>query len=862
MKGDFSRLTGLKAKRKHYNGVLKQQGRVQLDADWNELVAIDAHRQRMRTIDTIGYCGAPVHNSGFQILHPGNGLQDLLISSGRFYAGGLLCESSPSSKLPIRGFAATSEILLDDLRIDGVLLAVGQWVQAVTTENPVGIFGKITQVKTASVVVDFLISSIQNDHHPQLKRLILYSLQPDHPNAGPYQSVAGQKDLVYLDVWERHITAIEDPELREVALGGPDTDTRTKVIAQVKILPDVGDVQCADIIPKWDALIKVKNGRLSTSLTVPDAPDSPCELGESGGFHGLENRLYRVEIHDFARGNRPRFKWSRDNAAFAYAIEEFFEESGGAVFKISLKQNGKDDILKIKPQDWIEITGDETDLDTDRAGTMTRVLTVEGNILTLDADISAHKDEHHPKVRRWDISNQRPDVLTNVVAGTKIPLEDGVEIEFSGTEFSTGAYWVFAARTLTGDIEILEKEAPLGIEHHYCKLGILTGLPRNNVEIEDCRPEFPPLTELPDSGDCCSITISPAPDWWAVFLTFKRNQDISVCFEPGEYLLDQTIVLSGLGNIKFTGAGKGTRIVVRGYESAFRFDNCRDVIIQDLSVASETSVRDREEASLNGALSMYDCEDVSLENVTLSCAHANEQKREATCVSIRKNTLFNQDVSVERVSKITTVNIRNCELFVGAFQTGILVVNADVTHIEANRVTPLDRSASRVVYQGIVVAGQMGRLIHVQDNTVEGVLQGIHLGFSNEKINTEQEFFQAGTVHVSRNYIQTLMLNREHSNFERHGIFVGNCNSIVINDNFITLLRGVRLAKDFRGIDVVGHWGRRMIVRHNHLEGEFRGPGIVVDAIPALASSPLWIVEENVARVLANDPQVIVRGNV
>ncbi|HEX3531938.1 MAG TPA: DUF6519 domain-containing protein, partial [Thermoanaerobaculia bacterium] len=34
MKGDFSRDTF--RKRKHYNRVRMQQGRVQLDADWNE----------------------------------------------------------------------------------------------------------------------------------------------------------------------------------------------------------------------------------------------------------------------------------------------------------------------------------------------------------------------------------------------------------------------------------------------------------------------------------------------------------------------------------------------------------------------------------------------------------------------------------------------------------------------------------------------------------------------------------------------------------------------------------------------------------------------------------------------------------
>ena len=41
MQGDFTRLTFDRSK--HYSSVLKQQGRVALDADWNEQVAIEHH---------------------------------------------------------------------------------------------------------------------------------------------------------------------------------------------------------------------------------------------------------------------------------------------------------------------------------------------------------------------------------------------------------------------------------------------------------------------------------------------------------------------------------------------------------------------------------------------------------------------------------------------------------------------------------------------------------------------------------------------------------------------------------------------------------------------------------------------------
>ena len=87
MKGDFTRSTF--KPRKHYSGVRMQQGRVQLDADWNEQIDIAAHRTETETIDVIGGCGAPMHNAGFALT---NGLIPK-IAAGRYYVDGILCEN-------------------------------------------------------------------------------------------------------------------------------------------------------------------------------------------------------------------------------------------------------------------------------------------------------------------------------------------------------------------------------------------------------------------------------------------------------------------------------------------------------------------------------------------------------------------------------------------------------------------------------------------------------------------------------------------------------------------------------------------------------------------------------------------------
>ena len=162
MKGDFSRQTF--DPRRHYAGVLMQQGRVQLDADWNEQESIQRRRTQLEAQDVIGRCGAPRDEAGFEVALAGNALT---IGAGRFYVDGLLAESETDA--------------------------------------------------------------------------LAYEAQPDLLDPPSWLDALGAADtnlgLVYLDVWERHITPLDDRLLREVALGGPDTATRVKTVWQVRILP-------------------------------------------------------------------------------------------------------------------------------------------------------------------------------------------------------------------------------------------------------------------------------------------------------------------------------------------------------------------------------------------------------------------------------------------------------------------------------------------------------------------------------------------------------------------------------------------------------------------------------------------------
>ena len=63
MKADLSRATFDKARR--YRSVRMQQGRVQLDADFNEQQDILNHRIEIETRDSLGPVAVPIDNPGF-----------------------------------------------------------------------------------------------------------------------------------------------------------------------------------------------------------------------------------------------------------------------------------------------------------------------------------------------------------------------------------------------------------------------------------------------------------------------------------------------------------------------------------------------------------------------------------------------------------------------------------------------------------------------------------------------------------------------------------------------------------------------------------------------------------------------------
>lgn len=121
---------------------------------------------------------------------------------------------------------------------------------------------------------------------------VAYPEQPDRfaddvawpPGPGRY--------AIVLDVWRRLITALDDPAIREVALGGPATAVRERTVWQARHVPVPPDWTCAAQLPPSPAT----TGAMAARAEPEDPASTPCLVPPLAGYTGLENQLYRVEV--------------------------------------------------------------------------------------------------------------------------------------------------------------------------------------------------------------------------------------------------------------------------------------------------------------------------------------------------------------------------------------------------------------------------------------------------------------------------------------------------------------------------------------------------------------------------------------
>jgi hypothetical protein len=293
MSGDISRFTFKQPK--HYSGVRMQQGRSYLDQTTN--------------FDVIGACGVPEGDPGFGVeVQSGN----LLIGKGRAYVDGVLCENDQDVLIALPSPAGPTPEQPDLPGVD------------FTTAN--GLF-----------------------FNPLLVAL----------GGGPGFSLPSQPGIfaAYLSAWQRDITALEDPSIREIALGGPgpDTCTRMKTVWQVKLLR-LGDLNTPQSCAvAWDSYLPPSTGQMEARGQPDPGNNNPCTVPAQAGYRSLENQLYRVEIHQGGTAGTATFKWSRENASVVAAWTGTDPNNPDNLYVSTL---GKDQVLGFAGGQLVELTDD------------------------------------------------------------------------------------------------------------------------------------------------------------------------------------------------------------------------------------------------------------------------------------------------------------------------------------------------------------------------------------------------------------------------------------------------------------------------------------------------------------------------
>jgi len=429
MKGDFTRFTFDPTK--HYRRVLMQQGRVQLDADWNEQAAINRHLESLYLRDILGEIAVipgKDYPQPFKIHLDEN--QELAVHPGRIYLSGFLCELHRTATIASQPWPTEEALPSED---------------------------------------------------------------------GHY--------LVLLEGWEQHVTWQDDPEIREIALNGPDTATRSQAIWQIRFASLQENPEgplCLRKSAEWQKLNSAlaNRGRLAARAEPSETTQSPCIVPPGAGYRSLQNQLYRVEIHTGGPLNDATFKWSRDNGSVVTRWTGVNENDPDELF---VESTGKDDVLRFLPGGWVELIDASHPLQH-QPGTLVQLTEAKRHSVVIDPSTATgtvdFADFEKPILRRWESAGAERVKIASTSDGF-LPLEEGVEIRFAASEkeeFRAGDYWLIPARTTSGEVEWPTKAGspaslpPHGIERHLAPLAHLE-IDGGKPKIHDLREEAVSLTQ-------------------------------------------------------------------------------------------------------------------------------------------------------------------------------------------------------------------------------------------------------------------------------------------------------------------------------------------------------------------------------
>ena len=571
----------------------------------------------------------------------------------------------------------------------------------------------------------------------------------------------GRIDLVYLEVWQQPVSAVEDEELFEVALGGPDTATRLRTMRRVRIYPHVETDDCTEAWEKWIDEWATGYGRWNPASHELE-PDARLRVGferdgdtadlcspfVTGGYLGAENQTIRVQLVD-----PDHFTWGFDNGAPLYRVS--IAEGGR---RVTLQTDPKDPAHWPKAGQIVEILAWSAVLPNGEklaeelmSGYLSRVAsdyTPETGEFVLSeqlpdgfgqawqerTDRDALRTSHFGRresgeyffVRVWDRGSDRTSEPAIPLSPAPVALgHTGLHVTLSGSPRRAGDYWIIAARPETPDQvlawELETQRPPDGIRRFYAPLALIQWRPSASGPLEDrhsvhdCRKTFRPLTEI---QTCCTYTVGDGTHSHGDFTSVQAalNQlpasGGEICLLPGEY--EEHLVLDGQNNVTIHGCGRRTKLQARPGEDdpVILIRGGSRVTIHSLAVSATTGVA----IEFSGEAASP-VQHVTLRNLDITVRDRSAiLGRAGRYVAVVENR-----IGVESLEKALNDDPSNG-------QEPAVFIEADDLRIERNRILGPDTSLQHSPRGGIQIAGGADRVLIRRNEIVWGTGNGITLG--------------------------------------------------------------------------------------------------------------------------------------
>lgn len=480
MGSDRARITYDEAQQ--YRSVIAQQGRVTLEADWNEAQQIIRTAIDQNACDVVGPTGTP--DDGYRIIlagEDGSDAQpyDFAIQKGTMYVGGMrVVQTDPC----LYSQQAESNWLDHDTSDQNHL---NRWV------DPKNL--------------------AKDSNHPT-------------------------QEFIYLYLREQEVSAVEDPALLEPAIGGPDTTQRVRLIQRVvRKATDNPDCQSAFTTAQTDWETKhgltfdahtmrlASMGRLQVTYSPSTAQTSLCEPTADASYLEAENQLIRVQISavDLTQ-KKYKLVWGFDNASFLYSVKC---KDGHQT--LELQSPPADDKHQPRAQQAVEVlqaaaklsNGHYVAATTGQVFTLTEPYAPDLKTIKLPSPLCDPYQSSSPLfLRVWEEEKAFTPDQPVELGKTGIQVTLSTTCSNSGeTPFHVGDYWQIAIRPGLSTPIYPERytqklQPPDGPRLWICPLAVVEWETGNNNDlnhslVEDCRQKFDNLVELTNRPTLTDITI-------------------------------------------------------------------------------------------------------------------------------------------------------------------------------------------------------------------------------------------------------------------------------------------------------------------------------------------------------------------